>query len=615
MSRSVLGVLLVLALPGCGSCEPSTVPFGLDGGRVVPTPPRPASDGLRDEPRAAALAIDARELPDGTLRARAGDAELELGGETIRAVAEGDFDSDGDRDVLAVGGGTAARGPCVVLALRDGAALGPPIELAAAPALAPGCAIESASIRALAGALLAARVEARCPADDERVTRLRHAFVISSGQRPRVRERFVLRARERDGREESLELRAEDRDGDGNADVLASLALLAEGEHAPADVTLVFFDRPAGLARDPSEPEARISALAAEARAALRRRPGRARGLAARAIAVWEALCREAPRPRLEVGGQVGLPCGRSSAAGRALSLLVQAAVRSGDPIAAIAAYEALSSAGVQVRDAERDAARAALEGMQASSSAVHEGPIALAPDERPPRLSVLGFLDEERLLVRGPGARVIRLDEGTEQPAGAGEGALALADPGGRHRVVAVERRCEGTVIVVAALDPMADLGDVRRTVLLAPRRAPPGAPCPDLTPALRADDDGWYVLGWAPQGVLAARGTELRLVPLDVEGRAAGPPVVIGPREIAPLPVAPGHATSDVRFWAYATPYGIVVVDLGAERRTRFVRPQGWSPAEGTAIDVAVSPSGRRIAWISGGRVRWVDLGAPEG
>src|SRR5690606_6124209 len=139
--------------------------------------------------------------------------------------------------------------------------------------------------------------------------------------------------------------------------------------------------------------------------------------------------------------------------------------------------------------------------------------------------------------------------------------------------RLVAIERRCAGTVLVIGPVDPLGELSGARRTALVAPRVPPPGAPCPDLTPALRADEDGWRALGWAPQGVLVARGTELRIVPIDLEGRAAGDPVVIEPGAPIPAPIAPGHATGDGRGYAYASSAGLVIVTLAPERRAAFV------------------------------------------
>ncbi|WP_236606824.1 hypothetical protein [Sandaracinus amylolyticus] len=601
-------VIASLALVACDSCERGgPVPFGLDGGGAArPRTEGPGTSETPQRPDAPARApMVARELPDGTTQVEVEGASIAIEGESLRALGAIDLDRDGDRDVVLVTGGSAAHGPRVLFVARDGAAFAAPSELASTPALATGCTIDRASLRGLSDDRLVAQADASCASSD--TPRVLHVIAIAAEARPRVLERFVLRARAAD---ESLALRVEDRDGDGHADLVADLALRAEGVDAPADVSLVFLDRPAGLARDATEPEARIAALAQEARTALRRHPDRARAGALRALTLWDALCREPGRARLEIGGAAGVPCGRSAGAGRALAVLAQSAARTNDPLLALDALSRLdASSPISVRDGERDAARSALDGLSDAALTIHEGPALEAPRERGPRRSVLAFLGEDRLLVRGGAPRVIALASGEEQRGAAAEGSLAMVDPSAGRRLVAIERRCAGTVLVIGPVDALADLGGARHDALIAPRRPPPGAPCPDLTPALRADEDGWRALGWAPQGVLLARGTELRVVPLDVEGRAAGDPVVLDAGAAIPAPIAPGHATSDARIYAYATHAGLVVITLAPERRAEFVRPTGWVAPEGASIDVAISPSGRRLAWIADGRVRWIE------
>lgn len=617
----ILRALLVgaLALGGCDSCESGgPVPFGLDAGRTdIARDPRIGPT----EPGAARSELVARELPEGTTRAEVEGATVTVTGESIRAIGAWDLDRDGDRDALLVTGGDATRGPRAVALMREGGAFGPPIELASSPVLAVGCTIERAGVRAGGESMAIAEAVASCRADDLGATRIQHVFAISAGPRPRAIERFVLRARLLDdGASDAIALRAEDRDDDALPDLVADVSLRLPGIDAPAEVSLAFLDRPAGLARDPGEPELRIAALAQEARGVLRRRPERARALASRALALWDAICRESGRARLEVGGAVGLSCGRSAGAGRALAVLAQAAARTGDPLVAIDAMQRLTSPAVTVRDAEREAARGALASLASTGETVHEGPTLSAPRARAPRLSVLAFLDENRLLIRGSPPRIVDLASGAETPADPSvHGTLALVDPSGHHRVSAIERRCDGTVLVIAphvevgSQQALSDLPGARATALVAPRRAPPGAPCPELTPALRADDDGWQALGWAPQGVLVARGTELRVVPLDVAGHPAGDPVVLEVDAVIPAPIAPGHATADARAFAHSVPGGLVLVQLTPTRRATFLRPAEHADAEGAPIDVAVSPSGRRLAWIAGGHVRWIERATP--
>ena len=56
-----------------------------------------------------------------------------------------------------------------------------------------------------------------------------------------------------------------------------------------------------------------------------------------------------------------------------------------------------------------------------------------------------------------------------------------------------------------------------------------------------------------------------------------------------------------------------GFTGLALGAmlERESRANPLGGWTPPDGAPVDVAISPSLRRIAWIAGGRVRWIERG----
>lgn len=602
--RRPILLALSIALGACSSCDGEPVPFGLDSsapGRAVV--PDPADRGPTPGGRAA---ITSRALPDGTLRAEASGAPIEIA-EGIRAIAEWDLDGDTDRDAIVIAAGDATRGPRVLIAIREGGSLGAPREIAALPLAA--CTIDHAAVRSEADAIVVAEIDLACAPDDLGSARVSHAIALTASALPRVLERFALRAIDPADR---LRLRVEDRDGDGVPDLLVDVTIAIPGVDAPADVTLAFLDRPAGLAREPTEPEARIAALAQEARGQLRQHRDRALAQSTRAVALYDAICREPERARLEVGGTPGLACGRSAGAGRALAILAQASAPN-DALGALDALERMASPSISVRDTEREAARAALDTITDARLAIREGPIASAPEAALPRLSALAFLDEDRLLLRGAGARVIDLASGTEEPAG-DRGSIDLVDPSGAYRLVAIERRCEGSVLVIGASAAIAAPLDRRTSALLAPRRAPPGANCPELPPSLRSDDDGWIALGWAPQGVLAARGTELRMVPLDLEARPAGMPVAIEPGAIPPAPIAPGHASTSAERYVTIHEQGVVLVTLGAARTRSLLRPPGWTTPEGSRIDVAVSPSGRRIAWISAGRVRWIERAAPE-
>jgi hypothetical protein len=111
--------------------------------------------------------------------------------------------------------------------------------------------------------------------------------------------------------------------------------------------------------------------------------------------------------------------------------------------------------------------------------------------------------------------------------------------------------------------------------------------------------------VLGWAPQGVVAAHGDQIVVVPLTEQAQAAGPPAPLVDGTLPPAPLAAGAISSDGRYFVELRGLGVVVHRLAPERQTTLFWPAGWGERPGTIDDAAVSPSGRRAAVVRGGRV----------
>jgi len=100
----------------------------------------------------------------------------------------------------------------------------------------------------------------------------------------------------------------------------------------------------------------------------------------------------------------------------------------------------------------------------------------------------------------------------------------------------------------------------------------------------------------------VLLARGQALWLLALDASARAAQPAIELAPAAaIAGLPPHSSELTPDGRFRALLTPLGVAIHDrkLGGTRLVAL-------PADGPAVtDIAISPSGRRVAVVRAGRL----------
>ncbi|HEY8427779.1 MAG TPA: hypothetical protein VIL20_05370 [Sandaracinaceae bacterium] len=598
----VLAALLLAS--GCDSCEGGAVPFGLDAGRGATHDREPADDRPRARPTA-------RTFPDGTRRIDVEGAPLALDA-SIRALFASDVDGDGDRDaiLLAAGADASLR---VLFAQRNGSAFAEPRVLDDAPP-AEGCAIDAPSIEPLGERWLIARANVTCDATPAAARR--EIFVVGHDRAPRVLEHLaVLAADGRASGRVELSLASADRDRDGHDDLVVTVSVTPDGAASPETIELSWLDRPSGLARDPAEPERTFAARARDALRLLRRRPERALAGSRGVMALHAVLCREPGRARLRVGDADGLACGRSEGAGRAATTIVRAHAARGELLEALSALEVMNGPGLAIDDERRRAAREAIAAAPPTPGVtVREGPAHRPPAWSALRLSALAFLDEDRLLLRGDAPRIYTISTGQEQPADPSLAELRILDPAGAFAVAAVERSCEGYVLrIVDATTLVAGqaIGGSRSRPLLAAREPPAGAPCPDLTPALRRDDGGYRVLGWAPQGVVAARGRELSVVPLDVTAAPAGAPSPLASGTLPPAPLPPGAITSDGRYLVELRGPGVIVHRIAPPSPPALLWPAGWAEREGDVSDPAVSPSGRRVAVIRGGRVLLLERG----
>jgi hypothetical protein len=608
MSRPLWNALalgLALATTGCSACSGETVPFGLDAGR-------PARPSVTANTEPAPARPTERIFPDGTRRIEVEGAPLESEG-SFRALWAHDADRDGDRDALVViaGGDGALR---LAFARRDGPTFAALETLDDAPP-AEGCRIEQPSIAALGERWLTVRAAVRCP--DQAAQARDELWVVAAEATPRVLEHLaVLDAEGRAPGAVELALSAADRDEDGHEDLVVRVSVTPPGVQG-SPVELPWLDRPSGLARDPAEPERTLAERARAGLRLLRRQPARALTASRQVLALHAALCREPGRARLRVGDTDGIPCGTSQGAGRAATTEVRALAQQGQLLEALTALERMEGPGLAIDDERRQAAREAIAGAPATPGVtLREGPAHTAPRWTALRLPALAFLDENRILLRGEAPRVFDLATGREQPAEPDAAELRVVDPSGTYAVAGVERRCVGYVLrIVRAASFVAGqvLGATHGQPLLAAREPPAGAPCPDLTPSLRRDDGGFRVLGWAPQGVVVARESELLVVPLDLSAQPAGDPEVLAPGTLPPAPLPPGAVTPNGRHRVEVRGLGVLVHRVTPSPEPVLLWPEGWAAREGEVSDAAIAPSGRRVAVLRGGRVLVLERAAP--
>jgi hypothetical protein len=372
----------------------------------------------------------------------------------------------------------------------------------------------------------------------------------------------------------------------------------------PDALELVWLDRPSGLVRDAREPESTLSAWAAAAQSLLAKTPAQATARAELALALQRAVCREPDRALLALGGTPGVPCGTMKSTGSLLATLAIGYVKSGELRAAFDAYRALRHAEPKPSERELERVNAAMQKLPGEPGvSLRRGP-GVTP-VRTPRLHLPSarFLGENTLYLHRLSPVLYDLER-NEESAAPGATDQLVRDPSGQLIATAIERGCDGYAVRIERAPPRGSdytFGPaVSSAVLLGSASASaPGVAC--NRSATHPDDGGFTLLGWAPQGLVAARGSDVRLVPLASDGHATGPVRSLAPDAPRPAPLPSGTATANGARYVEATPFGILVYGPRSTS-VELWRPEGYSAIATAALEAAISPSGRKVALVAG-------------
>ncbi len=449
--------------------------------------------------------------------------------------------------------------------------------------LVPAHCIEpTASIRQLSSSLVAVRVEHRCETGKRS-----NLWLVTIEAQPRVRERItVLPPNEQSSVNIEIELGVEDRDADGYEDVVAHLSI---GKTA---IPLAWLNRPGGFARDVSQPEARLQELADAAWESL---SGNLTSANTRALAVLDsfvAICRESGVARVGLSGAQGLQCERSPASARAASVAISAAIQRGSFVRALELQRWWQNPALEPSPEERNLVQAAWRKAKANAVATWR----VIDSEGGP--ASLYFQDADTLVVDGRAPRQVQLSSGIKTQLSEAELVPAIRDPGGRFAVRSVRATCAGFE---------AEVGPIRgkRSHRVPIERRSSKAPC--RTPIDRpATVFEWAVLGWAPQGLVAASGDLLRVVPLNQFAKPAGRPIELSTTSPLPAPIRGARITADGARYVIPHPEGVVVRDWRNGGAGLWLRPTDWENVPGDLRSIAISPNGRKIALQKGSEIR---------
>jgi len=568
------GAALVMFLTGAlvGGCSGrKQVPFGLqDAG--VPTE------------LTAETEEDAAELPVGTtfkpnqVEVQVAESTLVLQAGYALAALQVDLDGNEPADALIV-----SADPQEV---RLQAAYPRGLDVTARDVdsfLVPShCAEPAAEIRQLSASLVGVRVEHAC--ETGKRTNL---WLITIEAQPRVRERItVLPPNDRSTAPIDLELRVEDRDADGYDDVVA---LVRIGE---TDVPLAWLNRPGGFARDASQPEATLRELADGAWESLGSDLAGANKRALAVIDAFVALCRESDAARIGLSGTHGLQCQQSPATARAVSVAITAAIRRGSFVRALELQRWWEGTATEPTPEEREVVQAAWRKAKANTTATWR---AIDSEGSP---ASLYFRDADTLVVDGRAPRAIQLSSGSKTRLSEADIVPPVRDPEGRYAVRAVRVTCVGFE---------AEVGPIRskQTHRVPIERRLGNVPC--KTPIDRpASIFEWAVLGWAPQGLVAASGDLLRVVPLNAFAKPAGRPIDLRAGSPLPAPIRGARITADGSRYVIPHAEGVIVRDWRGGGAGLWLRPADWNAVPGELRSVAISPDGQRIAIQKGSEIR---------
>jgi len=517
-----------------------------------------------------------------------------VGARSLLAV---DLDQDQDRDAVALVTDPAET-LVLAVALRESSSFRTATRIQGL-GLSADCEVDTANLTAVSSTKGLASIDARCGEPKQVMPKKKWLFGLET--KPFVLERLeIMPAADPNTPTLNLSFSSADSDQDGHDDVLIDVSLSSTSGVATQE-RITLLDRSPALTFDAQAFETALGVRAERAKGLLRKTPADAGNEAKAVIALWTHLCRAADRPTLHVSGKPGLPCLPSKAAASARATWVSAEALQGHLREAIDGYVALSVlAPSEAKAALGEATKAMSRIKPTVVASLTPGPELADTQDADLRLPNARFISDTLLLLQRQTPVIYDLTTQTETPAGSSS--TRVIDPSGGLALSALERRCAGISLrIERTSSEMPGASRVVSSPLLLARSVSPE--CVDTPQSVRRDTAGFRALGWAPQGLLLARGSEVRLVPLSLDGKPAGEARALDETTPRPAPLPAGRATPDGSHYAWLTPFGVVV--FGAQNAPpALFRPAGWDAIGPSATDVAISPSGKQLAVLSGGR-----------
>lgn len=459
--RFLLPSLLLLA-----SCESSCkktqpyVPYKIDpsaapSATALPVPSATGSTETPTPPDPRFAQIKARVInpPSATVPV-AGGSLTGPSGMLIELVLEADLDADGTVEATAwakSAGGTTGQ----LVRGAPGAKLQMLTTLPAEFQGEQGCSLEK-ELSQIGPHTARLSVRKTCTAEGQPARSKRWWSVVVPVRTPA--ERLQVTALEQRGAEKvEVQIDGLDRDGDQFDDVALTLGIAGaeasfEEEAGPSmAVELRYFDRPAGLSRDPHEPAASFRAIADRLAKQAKNKKSRG-GVAAgarRFRQLHRSLCAEAGALSITIAGEP-VQCGAGEAIDRVDRADLEAAIQSGDTLRALGLIDRLE----QGRSGKAGGSFDDLKNLIAQSAEIVEAeayqlPFAPEAPARQVAWGGLSFDGADALLLR-TSSSVLRFDAKArvalpEDPIAKSPWPLEVTSPNGASRFDGVYDPCDG--------------------------------------------------------------------------------------------------------------------------------------------------------------------------
>lgn len=341
---AILSLMAMFSLGACETCaNDHTVPFrlGEQNGQDGHEGPRPPG---AEPQRAAFVGVASTAVPKGTIEIEIDGARVSASPSSLLAVLPVDVDRDGTRDVVLLGLDPEQE-PFLMWRKRSGAQYeeGAQLSLGALP---EGCTLENAELRTISPRYATATLTEACGSAEARVPR-RELLLVDLQGTTDIEERFAWMLPEPHNPSSfAIDITTADRDGDQTEDVIATVATLDQTGARGRAVEIVWFDRPAGLARDARAPIATFDAWFEEARQTLSATPRETATQMDAILKLHRALCPESGGAELAIEVRPPIACGPWPNVQRVAVVLALARAKLAEAGLAVDAYLAARAFG-----------------------------------------------------------------------------------------------------------------------------------------------------------------------------------------------------------------------------------------------------------------------------